>query len=662
MNDIEREIQELIHLMIEEDDGEESIFDLEYLDADHTKLALLPESLLELKKANVRLREINLNNTKVSNVSLISEFPELKTLYLNSIPATDLSALARLHQLETLTLRNVPINDLTFLSQMTSLKAVFLAGTQVNDLSPLAKCRKLMELNIDDTAIVDLEPLATLSKLRNLSLDRTSIESLSPLFGHKSLSALSAVRTNICDLTPLSGLKQMKRLRLDRTQVSDLKPLSTLEKLKELSLNFCPVGDLKPLSNCQKLIHLYLRKTKVSDITPIAGYKLQDLLLDGSELADITPIKSNRSIQRNHTDNTGLSFRDTPIARLDPDGYGFIANINNCYARTDALYSYFKVTKKDPSGASFKNLELVPIPERPEQIQTLSFVRIKEDLLEIESRPFSDKELEHINIDEFKQRVKAFESAANNIYSDQHFKWCVLDLVNLFDGGSFELDWLEIEIQSHILSDFVQFEQTRKTKEYTQFSNKALALKDFIDQILKRNPHSNNLSACLLKTQINTNDTCLVAAFDSILNTFDLIDFYLFQYRARFLAKHLLHYSQTDWATLAKRILSRNAAIMIGTLANDYMAGAKISSDKSEPSLLWLKANKKALINLSAAEDEQFKKWLLATLSNAEIWIKSGRPLYNPIYPDEDLNSELEDLENKIWCGYYQYFDFPVHF
>lgn len=149
---------------------------LDAVDLDMTKV-----SDLSPLSAMAGLRELWLNSTRVSDLSPLSALAGLQQLYLDNTLVTDLRNLARLTGLETLALNSTPVSDLEPLTALTELKELSLSHTPVRDLSPLAKLHSLERLNIEHSGVSDLSPLAALTGLKLLSLHGTNVSDLRPI-------------------------------------------------------------------------------------------------------------------------------------------------------------------------------------------------------------------------------------------------------------------------------------------------------------------------------------------------------------------------------------------------------------------------------------------------------------------------------------------------
>lgn len=227
----------------------------------------------------------------ISDLSLLSRMPNLKTLYLCQQEIEDLSPLAGL-PLEELYLADNYITDLSPLEALPKLQVLCLGNNPVYDLSPLSSLPRLRELNLDSVdgtpdslaplarlrvqklhlsnqfpADGDWSPLGTLNEVTDLWLWNPPAEALEALAGMKSLQALRiggldgenlrllhALELDSLSLFSISGsldgLEQMQTLRwldLAGMEGASLEPAAALKNLGFLSLNDCRGMDYTPL-------------------------------------------------------------------------------------------------------------------------------------------------------------------------------------------------------------------------------------------------------------------------------------------------------------------------------------------------------------------------------------------------------------------------------
>ncbi|RLN58007.1 hypothetical protein BBJ28_00021576 [Nothophytophthora sp. Chile5] len=118
------------------------------------------------------LRRLSMDLHVDMDYSLLAEFTQLRSLRLDSIVESDqtFSFLSGLVLLENLNLQESSISDLTVLGAMTRLTNLNLYGTQVTDVSPLAGLMQLECIELGETHVTDVGPLNGLRNLRRLYL------------------------------------------------------------------------------------------------------------------------------------------------------------------------------------------------------------------------------------------------------------------------------------------------------------------------------------------------------------------------------------------------------------------------------------------------------------------------------------------------------------
>ena len=263
----------------------------------------------------IELRSLRLWRTTVSDLVPIANLTRLQHLNFNRTPISDLSPLANLTDLESLELRQTSVSDVTPLVNLTGLQRLNLDGTQVSDLSPLANLTGLQHLNLGGTLISDIFPLTNLTALRSLELRQTSVSDLTPISNLTKLWWLSLWGETVSDLTPIANLTKLTDLSLGRTPVSDLSSLANLAALEFLMLGQTSVSDLTPISNLTRLRSLSLWRTTVSDLTPLASLTgLRRLNLKGASVSDLSPLSNLTNLQS--LDLTGVDISENEIRKL----------------------------------------------------------------------------------------------------------------------------------------------------------------------------------------------------------------------------------------------------------------------------------------------------------------------------------------------------------
>lgn len=83
------------------------------------------------------LKAIDVGHNWITDVSFVTNFPELKVLILAVSPITDITPLAELKELEYLELFTNRVTDITPLTELTNLRDLNLKNNPVTDLTPL---------------------------------------------------------------------------------------------------------------------------------------------------------------------------------------------------------------------------------------------------------------------------------------------------------------------------------------------------------------------------------------------------------------------------------------------------------------------------------------------------------------------------------------------
>ncbi len=160
--------------------------------------------------ANVQgLVKIDLDLSKVSDLSPISDLTGLEELSLNQTGVIDLSPIRGLTGLRILSLIETGVSDLSAIRSMTNLQYLAITSTDVGDLSHIGKLTRLKSLSIDATRINDLSPIRNLTGLQHLSLNKTGVTDLSPIRSLTELRSLRLIETGVRDLRPIADLKKL---------------------------------------------------------------------------------------------------------------------------------------------------------------------------------------------------------------------------------------------------------------------------------------------------------------------------------------------------------------------------------------------------------------------------------------------------------------------
>ncbi len=180
--------------------------------------------------------------------------------------------ISSLHNLKELNLHNLPITDLSFLKDLTGLETINLsylsdeedARLSLNHPLNLSTLNKLKEINLSGRTIRDLSFLSPLKSLEKIDLSAIMLENEAILESLGLLTHLKVLdlRDNeqITDLDFLEPLIQLEVLQLDGCEAMNPESfgvLARLDKLKKLSLasneQITDLDFLLPLTHIQEL-------------------------------------------------------------------------------------------------------------------------------------------------------------------------------------------------------------------------------------------------------------------------------------------------------------------------------------------------------------------------------------------------------------------------
>jgi Leucine-rich repeat (LRR) protein len=270
------------------------------------------------------------------------------------------------------------ITDISALAEFKNLKELRINDNEIEDISPLKGLTKLKCLDLGNNRIRNIEALKDMKKLRCLNLNANEISDISPLKDLKELEFLCLRENRISDIGALEDLDCLKCLYLDFNRISDLSSLRKMGSLEKLYLSGNMITDISPLENMENLETLYLDYTRVSDFSPLSGLELLDSLsVSGSHISDVSTLKdlaalSELDLSQNEireadalkslTELTYLDLRENPIeddsvlSGLQAEVlYGNIKNRDRVYLRT-----------KDPRHCEWKYLVFPPFsPHEP---------------------------------------------------------------------------------------------------------------------------------------------------------------------------------------------------------------------------------------------------------------------------------------------------------
>ncbi|KAL0217478.1 hypothetical protein RCL1_008059 [Eukaryota sp. TZLM3-RCL] len=277
------------------------------------------------------LKTLILTSGKLCDIHLISKFTNLEELDLSGSllfdefepePLVDISFLSTCIKLKSLALNNTGVSDLTVLTVLEEVEYLSLNNCVVFDLGPLATLKQLHSLYLRKSRVLDLWPLISLTKLTTLDVRET----LLPKFRQEFLSGFEKVKTLVelfnpessfihsnseffnsiifdCSLIPRST--RLKNLHLTNSCLESISFLSSLTSIQVLNLsgvtlleNFVDnfktsrkLSTLSFVSSCVHLKSLCIDHSIIADLTPLSSLvELESLSLEGTNVFELSPL------------------------------------------------------------------------------------------------------------------------------------------------------------------------------------------------------------------------------------------------------------------------------------------------------------------------------------------------------------------------------------
>ncbi|MBS0603883.1 MAG: leucine-rich repeat domain-containing protein [Verrucomicrobia bacterium] len=149
------------------------------LDLSNLGLKAIPPQITKY----TQLRQLNLSNNQITDVSALENFTQLARLNLSHNQITDIAVLGNLTQLSRLNLSSNKITDVAGLGILARLEELNLYDNQITDVSALGNLVQLCKLNLSNNQITDVSTLGNLVQLCKLNLSNNQVTDISAL-GH----------------------------------------------------------------------------------------------------------------------------------------------------------------------------------------------------------------------------------------------------------------------------------------------------------------------------------------------------------------------------------------------------------------------------------------------------------------------------------------------
>lgn len=211
------------------------------------------------------------------------------------------------------------VSDLTLLSDMPNLSELYLCQQEISDLTPLEGL-PLRRVYLCDNQIADLSPLAACPDIETLYVGTNPIADLAPLAGLKGLQELNL--DNIVFNWQVDSFSPLAELPLRVLSVGNILPadgswpvLGGLEELERLWLWDPPDEAVAALADCEALRHLHLGNYRHTDLTGLPVMPALEDLSTYSRLPSLAGVEKQENLMwLNLCNQPDMSL--TPLASL----------------------------------------------------------------------------------------------------------------------------------------------------------------------------------------------------------------------------------------------------------------------------------------------------------------------------------------------------------
>lgn len=185
------------------------------------------------------LTYVNLSGNKIQDVTPLYELELIEELNLGNnaiinapVGQPGISAdIQKLQNLRDLNLANNQITDVSIFSNLPELTILYLASNDITELSPLQNTPKITEYNLQRNTISNITSLGTLPDLSRLTLSNNLLSDLAFLRDYPQVEYLSINgNLRLSTLDDLKGAEGLMSINIQQTQIQDLSVLEDLSK------------------------------------------------------------------------------------------------------------------------------------------------------------------------------------------------------------------------------------------------------------------------------------------------------------------------------------------------------------------------------------------------------------------------------------------------
>jgi hypothetical protein len=238
--------------------------------------------------------QLSITNSDIKTISMLPVFQVLK-LNLSNNPITELNGLERFKTLQSLEINRTKVSDLSLLSEVSSLVKLGITSVRSQtSLKGLELLTNLEDLNIYSSPISRTVSFKTLSRLKILRVNGSSLDGIGKLDLSQANSLTKVTISNAKDIDILwpSIASELEQVSITNSSLTHLKFLKGSSKLKKANFHSNNITDLTVFKNSFPILsYLSLNKNPIKDVSDLINIpnikrlQLSGIMLETGEVA-----------------------------------------------------------------------------------------------------------------------------------------------------------------------------------------------------------------------------------------------------------------------------------------------------------------------------------------------------------------------------------------
>lgn len=214
------------------------------------------------------LKEFDCGYCKISDLSILSDFPLLEHLDIGTTDTT-LKSLDSLKKLKILKVNSKTLTDISTIANLVNLEELEITDTLATELIFINEMPKLKKISLHTIPLNELPSLTKTPNLEYLLVILSGIKKLDLPTGLDKLNVLALIANkNLTSMPRISNMPSLEDLEITKSPIGDL-DIDYLPKLNKLDLSGTNITQVGDFSNFPVLREFYLRDTKVKSLDAI---------------------------------------------------------------------------------------------------------------------------------------------------------------------------------------------------------------------------------------------------------------------------------------------------------------------------------------------------------------------------------------------------------